>query len=80
MGKAGLGLPAFEGSSFDFMPLRQCLPHTLVLHKTHTGFRITHHHRPSAVRKTDCGEAKPSPCKVAEIKCVIVLQDTLIVY
>lgn len=80
MGKAILGLAAVESSSFDLMPLRWCLPHSLVLHKTHTAFRLTHHHGPSAVFNTDCGQAKPSPCEAAEIKCVIVLQDTLIVY
>lgn len=29
---------------------------------------------------TDCEQTKPSPRKVTEIKCVIVLRDTLIVY
>lgn len=29
---------------------------------------------------TDCKQTKPSPRKVTEIKCVIVLRDTLIVY
>lgn len=78
-GQAVSGPAAFEGSILDFMPLRQCLPHALVLHKTHTASQVIYRNGPGTVFN-ECGQAKPSLGKTAEIKCVIVLQDTLIVY
>lgn len=54
--------------------------HVPALHIALTSLQVSHHHELATVPYTECEQTKPSPYKVAEIKCVIVLRDTLIVY
>lgn len=71
---------AFEDSTLAYAFYRPS--HMLALHLTLTSFLVSHHHRSATdlIPYPDREQAKPSPRKVAEIKCVIVLRDTLIVY